>query len=117
MPESGVPPTPFFLVAFSGNGSVQLRWIPSTGATSYNVYRGTTPGGENATPIVTGITGTTYNNTGLTNGTRYYYKVAAVNASGVSPLSWEASATPEISRRVRGPVRFWSDEEESRLEQ
>jgi len=59
------------------------------------VYRGTSAGGENSKPVATGLTATSYVNTGLINGRTYYYKVAAVNAGGTSPLSNEASATPK----------------------
>jgi len=88
------PAAPGGLAATSGNGQVTLSWTASTGATSYNVYRGTATGAEGASPIATGITATTYINTGLTNGTTYFYKVAAVNAVGTSPMSNEASAKP-----------------------
>jgi hypothetical protein len=88
------PVAPAGLAASAGNAQVTLSWTASTGATSYNVYRGTTAGGEGSTAIATGITSTNYTNTGLTNGTTYYYKVAAVNSAGVSPLSNEASAKP-----------------------
>ena len=71
-----------------------MSWTASSGATSYNVYRGTSAGGESTTAIATGITTTSYTNIGLTNGTAYYYKVAAVNSSGTSGYSNEASATP-----------------------
>jgi hypothetical protein len=64
--------------------------------TGYNVYRGTSPGGESTTPLATNIAGTSFTDTGLTNGTRYYYTVAAVNAVGVSPPSVEVSATPQV---------------------
>ena len=43
----------------NANDSITLTWTPSPGATSYNVYRGTTSGGEGTTPIAT-TTGTTY---------------------------------------------------------
>jgi len=89
-----VPAAPTGLTAAAGNAQVGLSWNASSGATSYNVYRGTTVGGEGATPIATGITSTSYTNTGLTNGTTYYYKIAAVNANGTSAQSTEASATP-----------------------
>jgi len=85
---------PTGLIATAGNAQVSLSWTASAGTITYNVYRGTTPGGESATPIATGITGTTYMNTGLSNGTTYYYKIAAVNNIGTSAKSSEASATP-----------------------
>jgi fibronectin type 3 domain-containing protein len=90
----GAPAAPTGLSATAGSAQATLNWTASSGATSYNVYRGTTAGGESSTAIATGITGTSYTNTGLTNGTTYYYKVAAVNAGGTSGLSNEASATP-----------------------
>jgi len=93
-PQVSIPSAPTGLTATAGNAQVILNWTASSGATSYNVYRSTTSGGEGTTAIATGITGTTYTNTGLTNGTQYFYKVAAVNAAGTSAQSSEASATP-----------------------
>ena len=48
----------------------------------------------NDTPLtqVAGST-TTFSNTGLTASTTYYYRVAAVNTSGIGTPSDEASAT------------------------
>src|SRR5216684_2312271 len=43
------PPTPTGLAATARNASVALSWNASSGATSYNVYRGTTAGGEGST--------------------------------------------------------------------
>ena len=40
------------------------------------------------------VAATSYTNTGLTNGTTYYFKVSAVNDVGEGSLSSEASATP-----------------------
>ena len=94
-PSVAIPPAPTGLSASAGNGQVSLTWSSSSGATSYDIYRGTSSGGESSTPITTGLTSTSYTNTGLTNGTTYYYKVSAVNAGGTSPESSEASATPE----------------------
>ena len=88
------PAAPIGLTATVGNATVALSWTASTGATSCNVYRGTTSGGDSTTPIATCITTTAYSDTGLTNGTTYYYKVAAVNGGGTSGYSNEASATP-----------------------
>src|SRR5260370_14635615 len=94
------PPTaPQSLAATAGSGSVSLSWAApaSNGGaaiTGYNVYRGTSAGGESATPVATNVTATNFTDTSLTNGTTYYYRVAAVNSAGTPPQSNEASATP-----------------------
>ena len=93
------PSAPTGLTATAGNQQAALAWSASSGATSYNVYRGTSAGGEGTTPI-TSVTTTSYTNTGLTNGTTYYYKVAAVNSAGTSGLSNEASAMPTGSSNI-----------------
>ena len=91
---ASAPSTPTGVAATAGNTQATLTWTASTGATSYNVYRSTSSGGEGSTAYKTGITGTSFTDTGLTNGTTYYYKVAAVDSAGTSPQSTEASATP-----------------------
>jgi fibronectin type 3 domain-containing protein len=88
-----VPSAPAHLAAVAGNGSVGLTWGASTGATSYGIYRGTAAGAEGTTPIAT-TTSTSFTDTGLSNGTAYYYKVTAINSAGTSPSSSEATATP-----------------------
>jgi Fibronectin type III domain len=97
-PEPAAPAAPTGLTATAGNASVSLAWTASSGAASYNVYRGTTSGGESPTAIATGIASASYSDTGLTNGTKYYYKVAAVNGAGTSGLSSEVTATPEPAK-------------------
>jgi fibronectin type 3 domain-containing protein len=87
------PPAPTGLAATAGNGSVGLTWNASATATSYSIYRGTAPGAEGTTPIGT-ATSNSFTDTGLTNGTAYYYKVTASNSAGTSPGSNEATATP-----------------------
>ncbi|MGO4213499.1 fibronectin type III domain-containing protein, partial [Terriglobus sp. YAF25] len=88
------PPSASTLTATAGNSQVALTWTTAQRAASYNIYEGTTSGGESATPIATGITGTAYSVTGLTNGTAYYFEVVGVNAQGTGTISNEAAATP-----------------------
>ncbi len=90
----GAPDAPTTLTAAGSSAAVALSWVAGTGATSYNVYRGTASGGESATAIATDVTTSSYTNTGLTNGTTYYYEVASVNSYGTSSKSNEAYATP-----------------------
>ena len=92
-----VPTAPTSLAATAGNAQVALTWAAVSGASSYSVYRGTTAGGESTTAIVSGLTSASYTNTGLTNGTMYYYKVKATNSAGTSGYSNEANAKPIAS--------------------
>ena len=70
-------PPPTNLTATSGEKSVTLNWTAPAGVSgaTYDVYRGTTSGGESATPIATGVSATTYTDTALTDGTAYFYTV------------------------------------------
>jgi hypothetical protein len=88
------PAAPTNPSATPGNTQITLNWTASSGATSYNIYRSTTSGGEGTTPYKTGITSTSFTDMGLTNGTKYYYQVTAVNNIGESTKSTEVSATP-----------------------
>lgn len=76
----------------SGKGAIALSWAAATDATSYNVKRSTVSGGPYTT-IATGVTTTTFKNSGLTAGVTYFYVVSAVNSVGESPNSNQASAT------------------------
>ena len=89
-----IPSPPTGLMAAAANRTVILNWTANSQATSYNVYRSTTPGGEGATAIGTGVTDTSFKDTGLTNGVAYYYKITALNGLGESKPSAETSATP-----------------------
>lgn len=90
-----IPSAPTNLTANPGNGQVTLNWTASSGASSYNVKRSTTSGGPYST-VGTSST-TSFTNTGLTNGTTYYYVVTAVNSAGESGNSNQAQAVPNVS--------------------
>ena len=87
-----VPAAPTNLVASPGNSQVGLAWSASV-ASAYNVKRSLTNGGPYTT-VKTGITTTSYVDTGLSNGTTYYYVVTAVSTAGESVNSNQAAATP-----------------------
>jgi endo-1,4-beta-xylanase len=96
--ESGAPqppPAPAGLTASAGNGQVTLAWGASSGAASYNVKRSTTSGGPYAT--VGTATGTSFTNTGIANGTTYFFVVSAVSGVGESLNSNQVSATPQAA--------------------
>jgi len=92
-PQLALPAAPTGVTATAGNAQATVSWSASAGATSYNVKRATANGGPYAT-IATGVTATSYADTGLANGTTYYYVVSAVNEAGESANSAQASATP-----------------------
>ncbi len=91
-----VTSAPMGLAASPGIAQVNLSWNETAGAISYNVKRATTSGGPYTT-VATGITSTAYTDSGLTNGTTYFYVVSAVNPCGESANSAEASSTPQAS--------------------
>jgi hypothetical protein len=85
------PAAPAGLAATGAKKKISLTWSGSTGATSYNVKRSSASGGP-YTAIASGLTSTTFSNTGLQSGATYYYVVTAVNAAGESTASNQASA-------------------------
>jgi DNA-binding beta-propeller fold protein YncE/fibronectin type 3 domain-containing protein len=87
------PPAPSGLTATPGDTQVSLLWNTAGGASEYHVHRSLTSGGPYET-IAFSLSTTTFLDTGLNNGTTYFYVVTAVNPAGSSPNSSEASATP-----------------------
>ena len=88
------PAAPTGLSANAGNANVQLTWAPVAGATSYIVKRSLVNGGPYA-QLAAGITGSTFTDSSVLNGTTYYYVVAAAGASGASADSRVVSALPK----------------------
>ena len=91
-PPNNPPSAPTGLQATPGNAQVSLSWTTSSGATSYHVKRSTTNGSGYAQ--VGAPTSASFVDTGLANGTTYYYVVSALNSAGESANSSQASATP-----------------------
>ena len=98
-PNLAVPSAPTGVVANAvSNSEIDLSWsAPAGSVATYNLYRGTSAGGEGSSAYATGVTGTAYSDKGLKSGTAYFYKVTAVNAAGEGPSSAEATATTQAS--------------------
>jgi len=101
IPSTAPPAAPASLTATPGDTAIFLAWIPSPGATSYNVYRGTSASGEAFTPVATGVTKPGYVDVGLTNDTTYFYVVTAVAGGSESDTSNEVSTDPEYQGSLR----------------
>ena len=87
-------PAPANFTATSGNAKNTLDWDNVTGATSYTVYWDNATGVSSSSTAITSVSTDNYTHSSLTNGSTYYYKVAAVAASGTGTLSSEVNATP-----------------------
>ncbi|MGE5059094.1 MAG: fibronectin type III domain-containing protein [Betaproteobacteria bacterium] len=102
-PSGLAPPSvPAAISATPGDSQVALSWSASSGATSYKVKRATVSGGPYTT--IATPSSTSYTNSGLTNGTTYYYVVSAVNSAGESGNSSQVSATPQAPAATVAPT-------------
>ncbi len=91
------PSAPQNLAASAGTGYVDLTWDQPTSngnssITNFLVYRGTSPGSESFLIEIGNVT--TYNDTSVTNGIQYYYRIKAKNIIGEGPMSNEADDMP-----------------------
>ena len=92
------PSAPASLTATAASSSqINLSWADVSSETGFKIERKTGTGGTYAQIATTGANVTTYNNTGLSSSTTYYYRVRATNAGGDSPYSPEASASTTSS--------------------
>jgi len=101
------PGAPSGVVGSAGNGSVALSWSApaSDGGSAITAYR-VTPyvGGVAQTPLPTGSASTSYTVTGLTNGTAYTFRVAAINAVGTGPDSAASAAVTPVAGAPGAPT-------------
>ena len=102
-PDTQPPTAPGNLAATAvGTSQINLSWQASTdnvGVTGYQVERCQGASCTSFTQVATS-TGTTYNDTGLTAGTSYSYRVravdAAANQSAYSTVATATTTTPDI---------------------
>ncbi len=99
--DTTAPNAPTGLNATSGTGSVSLTWAANTESdlASYSIYRST-----NATSgfsQVANTTATSFNDSGLTAGTTYYYQITALDSSNnESAASNTVNGTPSAPASV-----------------
>lgn len=90
-----VPAAPTGTTVTAGNGQTTISWDAVAGATSYNIYRSTTPGVPGAK--VGASATTSFVDTTAVNGVTYYYHVTAVTAAGEGPASPQSpGVTPAV---------------------
>lgn len=114
IPPSDDPPipppdeTPPVLSATGADEAVALSWsaVNHPHVTGYEIYRGLASG---ALSLLTSVgVVTEHYDTGLTNGTTYYYQVRAIYPDRFGGWSNEASATPAQPGFVTYAVRLWA---------
>ena len=97
--NGAAPAAPAGVLLTPGGGQLTLSWNVVPGATSYNVKRSTSSGGEATIAAISANnnwpTSNQYIDTGVAAGTTYYYEVSAVNAYGESANSAEVGAKPQ----------------------
>ncbi len=93
LPITTAPPAPVIQSIAVGNSQLKVIWNPVVGAATYEIYRSTIAGSY-ASALASSMVNTSYTDNAVVNGIRYYYVVKAVNSFGASPVSNEASATP-----------------------
>ncbi|HYF81135.1 MAG TPA: DNRLRE domain-containing protein, partial [Symbiobacteriaceae bacterium] len=101
--------SPLALTAVAAAGGTQLSWTAPVAGASYKIYRSTDNFVANSA-LVTTMTGTTFTDTGLVTGTRYYYRVTAVSGGAEGRPSLTASAVfgqPEAGGDRLGLERYY----------
>jgi uncharacterized protein (DUF1800 family)/fibronectin type 3 domain-containing protein len=90
--------------AVGGDRQVTVTWLASAGATGYIVMRGIA--WDRLVPIATNVNATKFVDTGLTNGTKYIYRIRAVALNSESKLSDAAWAKPQGAPPADAPANL-----------
>jgi hypothetical protein len=98
------PDAPANLQATAGDGSVALTWDAVTGASTYQLDRSNNSGSSWTTLSANAVS--PYQDSSVTNGIEYWYRVRASNVAGTSGWSTVASATPEAPAPPDAPINL-----------
>lgn len=102
---------PTDLFASGDTAAVGLTWLEINDATSYNIYRTTTPA-SGYSLLGSSITNS-FSDTTATPGTTYYYVVKALNGAVESFYSGEVSGTRELPAIIDNDADGLSDADEA----
>jgi fibronectin type 3 domain-containing protein len=116
-PVNTAPAAPTGLVGTSGNQQAVLDWNNNGEAdlAGYHVYRATASGGPFTRITPSPIATSAYTNTGLTNGTTYFFRVTAIDTGTLeSTPSSTVSVTPSVAGGGDGSLQaHWRLDETS----
>lgn len=105
-----IPTTPLTIPTIKATSatSVLLKWSKNDTATSYELEYATKKSyfdGSDQTTVISSITTTTYEKTGLESGSEYFFRLRAVNAQGSS--GWSQIRSIKIGKAPAAPTT-WS---------
>lgn len=108
-----IPAIPSGFTVQTGNGTNLSSWNQSAGATSYIVQRSTD---QLTYTTVATVTAFQYLDTAVTQGTAYYYQVAASNGSGTSAYTTPQGVVPTTTGEMSlGAIRLAAQQRADRV--
>lgn len=93
--QRNLPETVGTITLTPSSGTISLNWGAATDALSYQIERSLTSGSGFSN--ITTVSATSYVDTGLVNGTTYFYRIISVNNTGTSSPSNVYSSVPDVS--------------------